>query len=127
MKRRRNAAASCEECEMDFESNGSLEKHLWSRNHKQRMLALCNLSWLDFKTSQKQHLFHQEINSSQHLPDDDCFSEDMDEYEEDMGSEDMGVNIVMINYALTMNRTATSFTHSPARCFSSYIATRMVL
>ena len=86
MKRRRNATASCVECEMDFESNRSLEKHLRSRNHEQRMLALRNLSWLDFQEQSEttsEGLFNQEINCSQHLPDDDCFSEDMREYQDD--------------------------------------------
>ena len=86
MKRRRNATASCVECEMDFASNRSLEKHLRSQNHEQRMLPLRNLSWLDFQEQSEtmsEGRFNQEINSSQHLPDDDCFSEDMREYQDD--------------------------------------------
>ena len=127
MKRRRNATASCVECEMDFESNRSLEKHLRSRNHEQRMLALRNLSWLDFQEQSEttsEGLFNQEINSSQHLQTTTVFLK-------------ICVNIKMMkiifmsrlmrDHALTMNRTATSFTHSPARCFSCYIATCMVL
>ena len=107
---------------MDFESNGSLEKHLRSRNHEQRMLALRNLSLLNFQEqseTKSESLFDQEINSSQH-----CFSEDMREYQDD---EDNLHEPIDEKPCSDNEQDGNEFYHSQARCFSSYIATCMVL
>ena len=107
---------------MDFESNGSLEKHLRSRNHERRMLALRNLSLLNFQEqseTKSESLFDQEINSSQH-----CFSEDMREYQDD---EDNLHEPIDEKPCSDNEQDGNEFYHSQARCFSSYIATCMVL
>ena len=47
MKRRRTAVKRCEECDKSFESNEAGVRHLKSRSHTQKVLALKNALLMD--------------------------------------------------------------------------------
>ena len=51
MKRRREAVATCEDCNKNFESHESANMHFLSRSHLQRLLAIKNASLMDSLSS----------------------------------------------------------------------------
>ena len=124
MKRRREAVATCEDCNKNFELHESANMHFLSRSHLQRLLAIKNASLMDSSSS---GFNEQELNDQEHcwVTGDNLDSSD-DEVTEAPETDDMDEIAANRKNLLPQNpRAMTSFL-SQMKSFFCCIATRTV-
>ena len=89
MKRRREAVATCEDCNKKFESHESAQLHFSSRSHLQQLLAIKNVSLMGVAT---------EVNlGAENLPENCCGTEYTSD-DEVPETDDMGLMEDILNY-----------------------------